>query len=134
MGAFAQNYFMEHITCSHYTNSFSLKLTLEKNLVTKKLEGIENKDEKGETMNSAQFELAQDSGVLVPPGEAGENSKLIVYLEDLHMTWVDKHGDLPAVEVLRNYMTIGAWYSSEKKKTNKVDGVNLITCLDAKAE
>ena len=50
------------------------------------------------------------------------------------MTWVDKYGDLPAIEVLRNYLTIKGWYSSNKKAHRKVDGVNIIACIDSKAE
>ena len=87
---FAQHTFTEHITCSHYTNSESLKSNIERNLITKKLQNISNKDEMGKTMNSHMYEKKVDSGHMNPPGY---NHKLIVYLEDLHMTWKDVHGD-----------------------------------------
>ena len=50
-------------------------------------------------MNSVQMEVAMDSGCLKPPGD---NHKLIVYLEDIHMTYIDKYGDVPGSEVMRD--------------------------------
>ena len=90
LNVFAQHCFTEHITCSHYTDAASLKSNVERNLVTKKLSNVSNKDEMGKTMNSHMYEKKQDSGHMNPPGW---NHKLILYLEDLHMTWKDEHGD-----------------------------------------
>jgi hypothetical protein len=33
------------------------------------------------------------------------DNKLVCYVEDLHLTWTDSHGDQPAVESLRDYLT-----------------------------
>ena len=56
IGQFAQHTFIEHVTCSHYTNSFTLKNAMEKNLETRKLENVDKHDDMGKTMNSAQYQ------------------------------------------------------------------------------
>jgi len=57
---FAQNYFVEHVTCSHYSNVTSIKNNIERNLTVKKreLSGGAGKDEMGNTMNSVKMEVA----------------------------------------------------------------------------
>ena len=53
---FSQNYFVEHITCSHYTKALAIKNAIERNLEVKKQE-IEE-DDMNKTMNSVQREVA----------------------------------------------------------------------------
>lgn len=61
---FSQDYFIEHVTCSHYTNAIAFKNSIERNLVVKKRDLIDDKDEMGKTLNSVGREVAQDSGHL----------------------------------------------------------------------
>ena len=82
-------------------------------------------------MNSVMKEVAADTGHLRPPGE---NSKLVVYFEDLHMSKVDKYGDLPGMEVLRDLITYKEWYSTMKKSQRVIEDTNLIACIDTRSE
>jgi len=131
MNMFAQHTFTEHITCSHYTSCASFKTNVERNLETRKLEGVNTKDDMGKTMNSHMYEKAEDSGHMQPPGY---NHKLILYLEDIHMTWKDKHLDQPALEVVRDLVTTREWYSTAKKGVRVIDGVNVVACMDSRSE
>jgi hypothetical protein len=62
---------------------------------------------------------------------AGNNSRLIVYLEDLHMTKLDNFGDQPAIETIRDFFTTRRWYSAETKTARKIEHTNFITCFDS---
>lgn len=89
--------------------------------------GDDQKDDMGKTMNSIQREYITDTGRLRPEGE---NNKLIVYFEDLHMARTDKYGDLPGLEVLRDLFTTRAWYSSTHKSHRVIDDTNIVACID----
>ena len=58
MLAFSQDYFIEHVTCSHHTSALALKNGIERNLVVKKRELQDDKDDMGKTMNSVMKEVA----------------------------------------------------------------------------
>lgn len=131
MLVYARNYFVEHVTCSHHTKVFAIKGSVERNLEVKKREVSENRDELGKTMNSVQMEVAADSGHLKPPGD---RHKLIVYLEDLHLTWIDKYQDTPGAEVLRDLLTTREWYSTQRKSHRVIEDTNVIACVDASSE
>ena len=62
MLSFSQNYFVEHMTCSHYSKVDAVKTTIERNLVTKKREIADDKDDKGVTITSTLREVLADSG------------------------------------------------------------------------
>ena len=87
----------------------------------------DDKDEMGKTMGSVAREVAQDTGHLRPPGD---EHKLIVYYEDLHMAWVDKYGDLPGLEVMRDLLTTREWYSTTRKSKRVIESTNLVACID----
>ena len=91
----------------------------------------ETKDDLGKTMNSVQMEAYTDTGRLRPEGD---NNKLIVYLEDLHMARTDKYGDMPGLEVLRDLLTTREWYSTIHKSHRVIDDTNIVACLDNQAE
>ena len=128
---YAQSYFIEHVTCSHYTSVQSIKSNIERSLTVKKREVTETKDDMGKTMNSVQLEVAADTGHLKP---LGDESKLVVYLEDMHMSKVDKYGDLPGLEVLRDLLTTREWFSTQHKSHRVIDDTNLIACIDSHSE
>lgn len=111
MKQYAQKYFVDHGTCSHYTDVVASKLTIERNLEIKKI-NPGTKDDLGNTMNSAMIEAASDTGRLKPPGD---QHKLIVYYEDMHMSKLDKYGDMPGLEVIRDLLTTRSWYSGTHK-------------------
>ena len=54
---FAQSYFVEHVTCSHYSKVNSMKNCIERNLVVKKQDIADDKDENGVTFNSTLKEV-----------------------------------------------------------------------------
>ena len=91
----------------------------------------EGKDEMGKTMNSVQMDAITDTGCLRPPGD---NNKLIVYFEDLHMNWIDKYGDIPGSEVLRDLITTGEWFSTLRKSQRVIEDTNVVACIDSSAE
>lgn len=64
----------------------------------------------------------------------GKDSHLVIYLEDLHMTWVDSTDDQPALEALRDMIVAKEWYSQEKKAMRKLVNTNFITCFDSISE
>ena len=128
---FAQSYFVEHLTCCHYTSALALKNGVERNLEVKRQEVAEDKDEMGKTMNSVMREVAADSGHLKPPGD---NHKLVVYFEDLHMTRFDKYNDVPGLEVMRDLITTKEWYSTARKSQRVIDDTSVIACIDTRAE
>ena len=132
MMQFAQSYFVEHITCSHYTDVSSIKSNIERSLVIKRQElSPETKEDLGNTVNSFQMEMLTDTGRLTPDGE---KHKLIVFLEDLHMAKTDKYNDLPGLEVLRDLLTTSEWYSSAYKSHRVIDETNLIACINCQSE
>ena len=91
----------------------------------------ETHDEMGKTMNSVMKEVAADTGHLKPPGD---KSKLVVYFEDLHMSKIDKYGDVPGMEVLRDLLTTKEWYSTMRKSLRVIEDTNLIACIDTRSE
>ena len=93
--------------------------------------GDERRDDQGKTMNSVQMEAYTDSGRLKPEGD---NNKLIVYLEDLHLAKTDKYGDMPGLEVLRDLLTTREWYSTNNKSHRVIDDANVVACIDNQAE
>lgn len=60
-------------------------------------------------------------------------SKLICYVEDLHLGWTDQHGDQPAVEAIRDYLTDKAWLSSRKRRWREIEDVTIFACMAANA-
>lgn len=64
----------------------------------------------------------------------GKESHLVIYLEDLHMTWIDSTNDQPALETLRDMIVAKEWYSQEKKAMRKLLHTNFITCFDSISE
>lgn len=128
MMQFAQKYYVEHITCSHYTDVSSIKSNIERSLIIKRRDiPADTKDDMGNTANTFQMEVMSDTGHLKPDGDA---HKLIVYLEDLHMAQVDKYNDLPGLEVLRDLLTTSEWYSAAHKSHRAIDDTNLIACIN----
>jgi hypothetical protein len=132
MMQFSQNYYVEHITCSHYTDVGSVKSNIERSLVIKRRElSADAKDELGNTVNSFQMEALTDTGHLKPDGDS---HKLVVFLEDLHMAKIDKYHDLPGLEVLRDLLTTSEWFSSANKSHRVIDDTNLIACINCQSE
>ncbi len=109
---FTQGTYLDHITCSHYTTSDVIKNNVERNLVplfvhtkvdppTEAAKPIVQPDQ-NTLPKTAEQELEeliktatsmnnkQETDILKPPGQ---DTRLIVYLEDLHMTWVDQTRD-----------------------------------------
>ena len=129
---FAQNFFIDHCTCSHMSSQTAIKRNIERSMMVKRSDiGEDTKDDAGKTMNSIQIEAITDTGRLKPEGE---NNKLIVYFEDIHMAATDKYGDLPGLEVIRDLLTTREWYSSQYKSHRVIDDVNLVACIDTQAE
>jgi len=120
------------VTCSHHTTSDVIKENIERNLETKRIEFVNNKDEFNKTMSTNEMEKRSDSKKLRPLGSA--NSKLLVYLEDLHLTWIDNYKDQPALEALRDYLISKTWFSVRKRGIRQIEDVNFITCLDSNME
>jgi dynein heavy chain len=73
----------------------------------------------------------KETNILKPPGH---DTRLIVYLEDLHMTWVDETKDQPAIESIRDFFMQKQWYSPNKKATRKIQSTNFVTCFDSVVE
>ena len=82
-------------------------------------------------MTSMQMDAFSDTGRLKPEGE---NNKLIVYFEDLHMAFKDKYDDLPGLEVIRDLLTTREWYSTTHKSHRVIDNTNIVACIDSTAE
>lgn len=61
------------------------------------------------------------------------DNKLICYVEDLHMSWVDPYGDQPAVEAVRDYLTQRAWLSSRKRRLRDIEDVSFFACMASNA-
>lgn len=61
------------------------------------------------------------------------DNKLVCYVEDLHLTQTDSHGDQPAVESLRDYLTQQAWLSSRKRKWREIEDVSFFACMASNA-
>jgi hypothetical protein len=61
------------------------------------------------------------------------DNKLVCYVEDLHLTMTDSHGDQPAVESLRDYLTQQAWLSSRKRKWREIEDVSFFACMASNA-
>jgi hypothetical protein len=132
---FTQGTYSDHITCSHYTNSDVLKSNFERNLVpimVKLPEPLqpEVKDPKTATTSSLKPKQEETKIMKTP----GEQTRLIVYLEDLHMTWIDQTGDQPALETIRDFLICKEWYSPNKKAIRKIQGANIVACFDALTE
>jgi hypothetical protein len=64
---------------------------------------------------------------------AGRETKLIVYLEDMHLSATDRHGDQPGVEALRDFLSCQTWYSHRKKGMRQIEDVNFVACIDSRA-
>ena len=110
----------------------AIKRSIERSMCVKRRDkGDDIKDEAGKTMNSIQLEAFTDTGRLKPEGE---NNKLIVYFEDLHMAKSDKYNDLPGLEVLRDLLTTQEWFSTSFKSHRVVDDTNIVACIDTQAE
>lgn len=92
---FTQGTYSDHITCSHYTNSDVLKSNIERNLepilvkLPEPLEPDVNNPKAIATASSLKPKIEETNLMKTP----GEQTRLIVYLEDLHMTWIDQTGD-----------------------------------------
>lgn len=50
------------------------------------------------------------------------------------MTWVDKYGDLPGLEVMRDLLTTKEWFSTMRKSKRVIESTNLIACIDPQTE
>jgi dynein heavy chain len=61
------------------------------------------------------------------------DNKLICYVEDLHMSWTDAYGDQPAIEAIRDYLTVQAWFSSRKKRWRELEDVSFFACMASNA-
>jgi len=129
---YSQNYYLEHITCSHSTTGLSVKTNIERSMQVKRSDLQSDKDEMGRTINSIVRDHLTDTGRLKPDGDS--NCKLIVYLEDLHMTGTDKFNDLPGLEVVRDLLTTSEWYSTSYKSRRVIEDTNLIACMNHQAE
>lgn len=57
------------------------------------------------------------------------DNKLICFIEDMHMSYTDEHGDQPAIEALRDYLTQGAWLSSRKRRWREIEDVCIFACM-----
>lgn len=55
--------------------------------------------------------------------------RLVCYVEDLHMAFTDQHGDQPAVEAIRDYLTEGSWLSTSERRFRGIEGVTFCACL-----
>jgi hypothetical protein len=61
------------------------------------------------------------------------DNKLVCYVEDLHLGWTDAHGDQPAIEAIRDYLTERAWLSSRKRMWREIEDVTIFACMAANA-
>lgn len=58
---------------------------------------------------------------------------MICYIEDLHLAGTDSHGDQPAIEAIRDYLTAKAWLSPAKRRWREIEGVALYACMPTNA-
>jgi hypothetical protein len=85
------------------------------------------------------FKFKESLEGLLEKGAAGDGEKpklrpplghrLVCYVEDLHMAFTDRHGDKPAVEAIRDYLTEGAWLSTTEQRFRDIEGVTICACL-----
>lgn len=94
--------------------------------IKRKDQAYEKKDDQNNLL-----EFNTDTGRLKPEGD---NNKLIVYIEDIHLAKTDKYGDLPGLEVLRDLLTTREWYSTSHKSHRVIDDTNIVACIDNTAE
>jgi hypothetical protein len=66
---------------------------------------------------------------LKPP----KDNRLICYVEDLHLSYIDACGDQPAVESIRDYLTAQAWLSSRKRRIRRIENLSFLACLASNA-
>jgi hypothetical protein len=64
----------------------------------------------------------------------GDSNKLLIYIEDIHMSSYDQFQDNSTVEALRELLTGKIWYSSKKKSLRRVEDVNLVACMGSNCE
>ena len=50
------------------------------------------------------------------------------------MTWVDKYGDLPGLEVMRDLLVTKEWYSSQRKSKRVIEATNIVACIDPETQ
>ena len=61
------------------------------------------------------------------------DNKLIVYVEDLHLSNTDLYGDQSAVETIRDYLTQKAWLSSRKRRLRDIEDLSFFACMATNA-
>ncbi|XXQ31198.1 Dynein heavy chain, cytoplasmic [Plasmodiophora brassicae] len=64
-----------------------------------------------------------------PPG----NKKLIYFVDDLNMPFVDKYGTQSPEAFLRQHMDYGAWYDRAKLEKKEIKDVQYIACMNPTA-
>ena len=50
------------------------------------------------------------------------------------MTFLDKYGDFPGLEVMRDLLTTREWHSSQRKSQRVIESTNLVACIDPSTE
>lgn len=100
---FAKKLMTEHITLSKHSTCVSFRTMLEPLL--------EYKQEKHGRVRA-----------LRPPG----GNKLVCYIQDLHLSGTDCFGDQPAVEVIRDFLSVKSWLSIRKLRVRQIAGVSLV--------
>ena len=79
------------------------------------------------------LELKAEGEGQTPKLRPYEGCRMICYIEDLHLGFADAHGDQPAIEALRDYLTAGAWLSPNKARWRELEGVALFACMPTNA-
>lgn len=50
------------------------------------------------------------------------------------MTHMDKYGDKPGLEVMRDLLCTKEWYSSTRKSKRVIEATSLVACIDTGSE
>ncbi len=64
---------------------------------------------------------------------AAEETKILFYIEDVHLTEFDKFKDNCSGETLRELIQYQQWFSSKKGEMRSVEDVNFIGCYNTKS-
>lgn len=152
MYSFVNDVFTDHVSCSHRTTNHTFKDFIEHNFKTVKTEeekkilgdsdserpmsALESKDsENGEALDQETKVEKPDpkkKSIIIRP--FGDANKLLIYIEDIHMSRFDQFQDNSTVEALRDLLSGKIWYSSRKKSLRRVEDVNLVACMGSSCE
>lgn len=100
---FSKKLISEHVTLSKHSNCSSFRTMVEAMLECKP---------------------TQDGQIrrLRPPNK----NKLLIYIQDLHLSGVDRFGDQSAVEVIREFLTVSGWVSVKNLRQRQVEDLAFV--------